>query len=312
MDKSVVDNDELLQSALQGLGLPQKRLDSKWFYDHRGSELFEEITQLPEYYPTRTETAILREHVGALAKYVPQDGALFELGSGASVKTRILLDDFDHIAAYLPSDISAEFLGGVARDLVRDYPDLDVVPVVADFMGAMALPAQYADMPKAVFFPGSTIGNLEAEGAVELLSRVRMMPGVRAFILGADLVKDTGELIAAYDDAQGVTAAFNLNVLRRLNAECGADFDLTAFAHEARWNQAHSRIEMHLVSRLEQTVVMGGEAIRFAAGESIHTENSHKYTQDRLAAMAARGGWRLVEFITDRQARFSVSVLIPV
>lgn len=311
MDKSVVENDDLLQSALQSLQLPQKRLDSKWFYDHAGSELFEEITALPEYYPTRTETAILRDNVARLATYVPDSGALFELGSGASVKTRILLDHFSHLAAYLPSDISADFLGDVARGLSADYPELDVVPVVADFMGTMPMPAAYADMPKAVFFPGSTIGNLESEGAVELLARIRMMPGVQAFILGADLVKDRDTLIAAYDDAQGVTAAFNLNVLKRLNNECGANFDLGAFRHEARWNDTLARIEMHLVSTADQLVDIGGVSIPFTAGETIHTENSHKYTRDRLAAMAARGGWQLAEFITDDAQRFSVSVLVP-
>lgn len=311
MDKRVVENEGLFRSALVGLTRPQKRLDSKWFYDELGSELFEDITRLPEYYPTRTETAILRTRAGELERYVPEGAAMLELGSGASVKTRLLLSQFSGLMAYLPSDISEEFLFKTSQALAVDYPLIDVVPVVADFMDEIAVPAAYAETTKVVFFPGSTIGNLTADDAVALLRKVAGLSEVAAFIVGIDLVKDTDVLVTAYDDAAGVTADFNKNVLKRLNAECGADFDLAAFRHEARWNAEKSRIEMHLVSTKAQCVSLGGEELEFAAGESIHTENSHKYTRASFAALAGQAGWRLDAFLTDPDALFAVSVLVP-
>ncbi len=304
-----VANPDLLEEALVGLRAPQKWLSPKWFYDRRGSELFEAITDLPEYYPTRTEAAILRNHAARLAALVPAGGALVELGSGASVKTRMLLDAGGHFGAYVPIDISEGFLMSVAQDLRRRYPDLDVVPVVGDFTGPVALPAVLGDLPKVGFFPGSTIGNLEARAATALLARARSWPGAQGFVLGADLVKDAGELVAAYDDAAGVTAQFNLNILRRLNAEAGADFDLDGFRHEARWVAEAARMEMHLVARLAQSVSLGGEVVDFAEGESIHTESSRKYTPESLAGLAERSGWRLDDVITDEAARFAVVIL---
>lgn len=311
MDKLVVENTELLQAAVKGLQSTPKTMESKWFYDARGSELFEDITELPEYYPTRTEVAILQEYADDITRFVPQNAALIELGSGASTKTRILLDRLDRISAYVPTDISASFLYQSAAALGRDRPGLNIVPVVADFMVDVSLPVGLADKAKVGFFPGSTLGNLETNKAVALLKRVRRWSDVRAFIVGIDLVKDTEVLVQAYDDGAGVTAAFNLNLLRRMNREIGSNFDLDAFRHHARWIERHSRIEMHLVSQKAQTVDLGGVEVSFAKGESIHTENSHKYTEDRFADLARQSGWQQAAFYTDKARKFAVSVLLP-
>lgn len=309
MTISTATNPDLLRAAVEGLTGPDKAMDPKWFYDARGSALFEEITRQPEYYPTRTEAAILKDNIGRLAAHAPEGAALVELGSGASVKTRILLDGLPGLAAYLPVDVSAAFLGETAAGLARHYPDLPIRPIVGDFMAPLDMPAAYADHPKIAFFPGSTIGNLEPHRAQVLLSSVRAWPGVRSFIVGVDLVKDAGTLIRAYDDAAGVTAAFNLNLLRRLNREACAAFDPDRFRHEARWNAELARIEMHLVSRVDQDVPIGPRSARFKAGESIHTENSHKYTRTGFATMADMAGWRLEAFLTDADRRFAVAVL---
>lgn len=311
MDKPVVDNHALLQSALAGLLADQKTLESKWFYDRAGSDLFEQITDLPEYYPTRTEVSILQAQADAIAGYVAPGAALVELGSGASTKTRILLDHFDALKTYVPIDISGDFLLQTARGLSTDYPRLDVTPVVGDFMGDVALPSALKHTSKVAFFPGSTIGNLDQGAAADLLARVRAWDNIAAFIVGIDLVKDTDLLVRAYDDAAGVTAAFNLNILHRLNREIGADFDVDQFAHEARWNAEESRIEMHLVSKAAQTALIGTRMIRFAKGESIHTENCWKYTPESFTAIAAKGGWTADAFYQDDNGLFSVCVLVP-
>lgn len=311
MDRPVVCNAELLASALEGLRATPKRLDPRWFYDAAGSALFEQITRLPEYYPTRTETAILRDRVGEIAVHVPERAVLVELGSGASVKSRILLDALDTLVAYVPVDVSEELLGTVARALSRDYPELEVVPIVDDFLAPLELPPHLAERDKVGFFPGSTIGNLAPGDAAGLLRRVRAWAGVAAFVVGIDLVKDRGTLIRAYDDEAGVTAAFNRNALVRLNREAGAEFDPDAFAHEARWNEAEGRVEMHLVSRRRQRVRVGPEDIWFAEGESIHTENSHKYTRAGFADLAGKGGWTVGAFLTDADEAFAVVVLEP-
>ena len=302
-------DEGLLADALDGLTSTPKSLPPKWFYDRRGSELFERITELPEYYPTRTEAAILRDHAARLGRLVPDGGALVELGSGASVKTRTLLDAGHHFGAYVPVDISEGFLLATAKGLRALYPELAIHPVVGDFTGPVDLPEAVVEMPKVGFFPGSTIGNLEPAEAVALLSRARGWPGARAFILGADLVKDEAELIAAYDDAQGVTAAFNRNLLERLNREAGTDFDLSTFRHEARWTG--DRIEMHLISTRPQRVRLEGRDIHFAAGESIHTESCRKYTARALDDLAAASGWRVEDLLTDGAARFAVAILRP-
>ncbi|MFY0616147.1 L-histidine N(alpha)-methyltransferase [Shimia sp.] len=311
MDKQTVTDPNLLASALQTLSNRQKVLDPKWFYDHRGSELFEDITKLPEYYPTRTETAILSTHARRIAANITDGAVLIELGSGASVKTRLLLDAAPQLATYAPVDISAQFLQGVAAQLQTDYLSLEVTPIVADFMSPISLPAHLLDRDLIVFFPGSTIGNLTSDAAIGLLRSVRDLGRVRAMVVGADLAKDATVLVDAYDDATGTTAAFNKNLLYRLNREAGANFDVEKFHHEARWNEDLSRIEMHLVSRTTQIVDLGGRSFHFMEGESIHTENSHKYTRNSLSELAEAGGWYVTDWLTDPQDLFSVSVLVP-
>jgi dimethylhistidine N-methyltransferase len=311
MDKPLVSNRALLSAALDGLCANPKRMHPKWFYDHVGSEIFERITRLPEYYPTRTEISILRREIGTLAGYVPDGASLVELGSGASTKTRILLDALDGLGAYVPVDVSGDFLHGIARDLDQTYPGLEVAPVVGDFLQNLALPPVTEGLPKVAFFPGSTIGNLEPAEARSLLRRVRAWPDVAAFVLGLDLVKPPETLIRAYDDAAGVTADFNRNLLHRLNREAGADFDVDGFDHEARWIEEHFRIEMHLVSRTAQEANLGGTLISFSEGESIHTENSHKYTRETADELAAGSDWRVTEFLTDPDGLFAVAVLLP-
>ncbi|MEM9011731.1 MAG: L-histidine N(alpha)-methyltransferase [Pseudomonadota bacterium] len=300
---------DLTAAALAGLSTMPKRLSPKWLYDEAGSALFEQITELPEYYLTRAEAEILRDNAAELAALVPEGGALVELGAGASIKTRALLDAGHQISAYVPIDISEEFLLTTAATLRQHYPAIAVEPVVADFTAAPTLPKAVRERPKVGFFPGSTIGNLAEEEAVALLTWARDWPGVQAFILGADLVKDEATLVAAYDDAAGVTAAFNLNLLTRLNREAGADFDPGAFVHEARW--MGDRIEMHLVASSAQTVTLAGQRIPFAAGESIHTESCRKYTDATLAALARAAGWRVETTLTDGAQRFAVAILRP-
>ncbi|MEI4264072.1 L-histidine N(alpha)-methyltransferase [Roseovarius sp. D0-M9] len=311
MDKPVVTNRALFADALAGLRADPKRMNPKWFYDHAGSALFERITELPEYYPTRTELSILRREVDTLSTCIPEGAALVELGSGASTKTRVLLDAIRGLRAYVPIDVSGDFLRDVASDLDRAYPGLRVAPLVGDFLGDLDLPTEIRSLPKIAFFPGSTIGNLEPAEALNLLRRVRAWPEVSAFILGLDLVKEPGILKRAYDDSAGVTAAFNHNLLLRLNREAGGTFDVDTFGHEARWNAEFERIEMHLVSKKTQEVSLGGFSIQFSKGESIHTENSHKYNQASIARAAAEAGWAVDVFLTDERRLFGVAILRP-
>ncbi len=296
-------------SILSGLRAEQKTIESKWLYDAAGSELFDRITRLDDYYPTRTETTILEARAGDLQNHGPEGAALVELGSGSSVKTRILLDALPQLAAYVPVDISAEHLIDAARLLADDYTALDVHPVVADFTADFELPEACVDASKVLFFPGSTIGNFSVEASIDLMRRLRGIKNVAAFVVGFDLVKDRDTLLRAYDDSEGVTAAFNLNLLTRINRELGASFDTAAFRHKARWNDSESRIEMHLVSRESQQVTVGGEIMQFAEGETIHTENSHKYTPDRFKDLAGRAGWQLADLWTDENNHFGVAVL---
>jgi dimethylhistidine N-methyltransferase len=305
------EDSELVASVLKGLGAHPKRIASKWLYDAEGSKLFDRICEVEAYYPTRTETGILRANAERLAAFLPARAALVELGSGSSAKTRILLDALADLAVYVPVDISAEHLRHAAAGLAADYPQLAVWPAVGDFTGHLPLPAALHDTPKLLFFPGSTLGNLEPDDAVALLRRLRAVANVAGFVIGIDLEKDVARLRAAYDDPEGVTASFNTNLLVRFNRELDADFDAAAFAHEARWNAERRRIEMHLVSRRAQEVRVAGRRFAFAEGESIHTENSHKYTLDGFAELAERGGWRTRECWVDDDELFSVHLLVP-
>lgn len=296
-----------LADVLDGLARPQKALPSKWLYDARGAALFEEITHLAEYALTRTELAILREAAPAIARSIPAGGVLVEFGSGAGRKTRIILDAAPQLAVYVPIDISIAGLDSAADAIRADYPDLVVAPMAADFTAALTLPPPARGRPATGFFPGSTIGNLAPADASAFLESARHLLGPRAqLILGIDLEKPVERLVAAYDDAAGVTAAFNRNILARANRELAADFDPESFAHEARWNARKRRIEMHLVSRRDQTVEIAGRLFTFREGESIHTENSHKYTPERVAALAATAGWTVAEVWTDPDRTFAV------
>ena len=289
------DQQGLRRDVLEGLSRAPKSIPPKWFYDARGSELFEAITELPEYYPTRTETALLTRIAPELAAQIPQDAVLIEYGSGASAKTRLILDAAPQLAAYVPIDISVSALDGAAAAIRRDYPNLLVEPLARDFTASGPPPAIAEGRPRVGFFPGSTIGNFDPEEAVRLLTDARSLIGDGGFfILGADLVKEPAVLTAAYDDAAGVTAAFNKNLLARINRELGADFDLEAFDHKAIWNAVDSRIEMHLVSRQAQTVHVDDRTFEFVRGESLHTENSYKFTIEDVTGMARQAGWRLI------------------
>jgi len=255
---------DFARDLVAGLRATPKRIAPKYFYDAAGSRLFERITTLPEYYPTRAEMQILRERAGAVAALVPAEGALVEFGSGSSAKVRLLLARMPKLRAYVPVDISGEFLGEEARRLRAEHSSLQVVPVAADFTKPFALPDAVRGLPRAGFFPGSTIGNFDPDDAKAFLRNAAGVLGAgAAFIVGVDLVKDEAILNRAYDDAQGVTAAFNLNLLARANRELKADFDLDAFAHHAFFNEEQSRIEMHLVSRKVQQVHVGGATFAF-------------------------------------------------
>ena len=306
-----VTNPALLRDAIAGLSATEKSLPPKWLYDRLGCDLFERITTLPEYYPTRTEADILETHALALGAGMPAGGALVELGSGASIKTRTLLDAAPHLSAYVPVDIAAGFLAETAAGLRRSYPRLDVLPVVADFTQPVALPAELRTVPKVGFFPGSTIGNLAPDAARGLLAGARDWPNVTSFVLGADLVKDPDTLVAAYDDSDGVTAAFIGNLLTRINREAGADFDRETFAYEASWDASTARIDMRLVSRRDQVVTLPGARIAFAAGEAIHVSAARKYTMESLGALAREAGWTLDEVLTDARDQFAVAILRP-
>ena len=299
-----------LADVRDGLSRPQKALSPKYFYDAAGSALFEEITRLPEYYPTRTEIGILDRSGPEIAALLPTQAALVEFGSGSTVKLRRLLEHLDTLAAYVPVDVSGEFLRAQAEALSGDFPSLRVEPVVADFTRDFDLPGSLDGLPRAGFFPGSTIGNFEPAEAEDLLRRFGRILGQGAhMIVGVDLVKDPATLETAYDDDAGVTAAFNLNLLSRINRELAGRFDPAAFAHRAVFNSQASRIEMHLVAREEQAVLIGSDTFTFAAGETIHTESSYKYTAATFRALAERAGWTWLTVWTDPEALFSVHAL---
>ena len=296
--------------VIAGLSAPRKRLPSKYFYDERGSALFEDICDLAEYYPTRTETALLREAAPAMARHISPGAALIEFGSGASTKTRLLLAAAPQVAVYIPMDISVDALAGAAEAIRQAFPALEVAPLVGDFTQPIALPEQARGRPRTGFFPGSTIGNFPPDEAVAFLAQARRLLGAGAqFLVGADLVKDPAVLVAAYDDALGVTAAFNLNVLARINRELGGRIDLDQFSHRAVWNAEESRMEMHLVSRRDQDLVVGDRRFPIREGETIHTENSYKFTETGFAALAERAGWRIGDAWISADPAFAVFLL---
>jgi dimethylhistidine N-methyltransferase len=307
---TLVPDPSFARDVVAGLTARPKRLAPIYFYDDVGSQLFEAITELPEYYPTRCELAILRDNAKAIAQLLPEQSALIEFGSGSSRKARIILDATPTIAAYVPVDISSTLLPGEAEALRHNHPQLALLPVAADFTKPFHLPSSIAGLVRAGFFPGSTIGNFEPHQAAALLRHVASMLGEKAMlIVGIDMVKDIAVLNAAYNDAAGVTAKFNLNLLTRINRELGADFDLDAFRHQAFYNPTQRRIEMHLVSRRDQHVTVCGRIIPFADSETIHTENSYKYTNETFAALARAGGWEPVAAWTDACGYFSVQAL---
>ena len=305
---SQFESSSFAEDAIAGISAEPKWLSAKYFYDAVGSELFEQITEQPEYYPTRCELAILRENAGAIAALIPPGAALIEFGAGSSKKARILIAAAPQLAAYVPVDISGEFLFEEARQLRRDMPKLSILPLAADFTKDFRLPSFVAARAHVGFFPGSTLGNFEPHDAATFLRHAGSMLGQGAvLILGVDLVKATNVLDAAYNDAAGITAAFNRNLLVRMNRELDADFDLDTFSHRAFFNPTHSRIEMHLVSAKRQNVTVAGETFTFSAGESIHTESSYKYTLDSFRALAREAGWKPLDAWTD--GYFSVHAL---
>ena len=309
-DTARLDQD-IVAIALEGLRAAQKTLPPKLFYDVQGVALFDAITGLPEYYLSRTERTLLTSIAPEIAALAADNSALVEYGACDEGKALILLDAAgDRMPAYVPIDVAGEALDDVADRLRKTRPGLQVTPVCADFMQTLTLPAAVRFMPKLGFFPGSTIGNLEPAAARAFLVRARQTLGDGAtLIVGVDLRKDASVLVPAYDDAQGVTAAFNLNLLCRLNREAAANFDLAAFAHRAVWNADAGRIEMHLVSRAEQTVTVSGVPIHFAADETIHTENSYKHSVDGFVTLAAEAGWCSRQVWTDEKSLFSIHAL---
>jgi dimethylhistidine N-methyltransferase len=293
--------------VLAGLSKERKTLPSRWLYDQRGSELFEEITRLDEYYLTRTETAILRDRAGEMAALCGDGIVLLEYGAGAAIKSEILIDALRAPLFYAPIDIAADFLSETIERFRDRFPDLPVRPIITDFTVDFDIPDDVPARPRAAFFPGSTLGNLGPSDACALLRRMRAHVGRKgAAIIGVDLRKDVDTLIAAYDDKQGVTAAFNLNLLARINRELKGNFALDNFAHEARWNERESAIEMHLVSLRPQTASVAGSSFAFLKGETIHTETCRKFDVAGFAFSAQRCGWRVDKVWSDPAQLFAV------
>lgn len=305
------EQQQMLKEVLDGLSRAQKMLPSKYFYDERGSELFEQITSLDEYYPTRTEKKILENHIDEIAERVGSESVIIELGSGSSQKTRLLLDHLPDLSAYVPVDISEKYLQKVANDLREEYPNLPIVPVCADYTQPFDIPN--IDRPfeyYVVFYPGSTIGNFQPHQAQKFLQSIArfLIPG-GGMLIGVDLKKDVEVLEKAYNDEAGVTADFNKNMLVRLNRELGADFEVENFRHEALYNREQGRIEMHLVSEANQQVYLNGTTIDFQKGESIHTENSYKYSLEEFRELVS--SWFEVEKVwMDDNEFFSIQYLV--
>jgi dimethylhistidine N-methyltransferase len=307
-----LSREKMRNEILDGLRTPPRSIPCKYLYDERGSRLFARICELEEYYPTRTEIGILREHVDEMADLLGPDTLLVEYGTGEGLKTRLLLDALEEPAAYVPIDISKEALAEAAAGLRERFPELEVLPVCADYTADYPLPRpSRPPRRRAVFFPGSTPGNFSPDDAGEFLRHVADVVGPGGgVLLGLDRKKDPEILVRAYDDAEGTTAEFNLNLLRRLNRELGADFDLDRWSHRARWNEPASRVEMHLVSEVEQKVRLAETEIPFVAGETIHTENSHKFDRESIAGLADDTGLRVERDWTDPEDYFGVFYLV--
>ena len=302
--------DDFRRDVLDGLSGAPKSLPCKYLYDAQGSRLFDKICALEEYYPTRTETALLKEHAARIAAAIGPHATIVEFGSGSSEKVAILLKALESPRAYVPIDISHAHMTAAAARLAIDYPEIEVRPVSADYTRPFRLPHDPHAQSYVGFFPGSTIGNFDPREAQAFLADVRLRLGAGGcFLIGVDLKKPEPILHAAYDDDAGVTAAFNLNLLRRINREIGADFTLDGFEHEARYDPVKGRVEMHLVSREVQRVTVAGRAFAFAAGESIHTENSYKYTVGEFHDIAAGAGWSVEAWWKDGDALFSIHLL---
>jgi len=292
--------------VLEGLRAPQKALPARWLYDDAGSQLYEDITQVPEYYPARAETEILKSRGAEFAQAIGSGRAVVEFGSGSSVKTPALLRAIAP-AAYVPLDIAGDFLRAAAADLSAKFPGLPVHPVEADFMRRVELPQDVAHLDKLGFFPGGTLGNMVARTATDLLRAMRETLGDGAMLLvGMDLIKDTAVLEAAYDDAGRVTAEFNLNLARRINRELGGTIPVDKLEHAARWNDRFARIEMHLVAQEDIAFEIAGESFAMKAGETIHTENSHKFDRRSADKQLLAGGWTPIGRWLDSEERFSV------
>ena len=304
--KSIIKDESFAYDLSAGLSKTPKEVACKYFYDAAGSRLFEQICELPEYYQTRTEMALLNRHADEIAALMGQNVEIVELGAGSLRKVRILLDAAPNPRAYTPMDISGEYLRDVVQCLAADYPALNLRPFIGDFTISMEIPPLPGNPRRMGFFPGSTIGNFKPDMAIALLRRVRANLDGGGLLIGVDLVKDPTRLHAAYNDAAGITALFNKNLLVRANRELGADFDVDAFAHYAPYNVGAHRVEMYLVSLKRQSITVRGECFDFAAGEHIHTEDSHKYTIESFREMAARAGFNPRAVWTDEERLFSV------
>ena len=305
---SLADDQTLAfrDDVLAGLSAPIPAVPARWLYDHRGSELFDEITRLQAYYPTRTEIGIFHSAMPEIAAHIPKGSAVVEFGAGSATKTPILLNAIAP-ATYVPVDISGDYLNGSAAELQKEFPAIEVIPVVADFARPFGLPAAIDHLHKVGFFPGSTIGNFVPRSATDLLRQFRALLGPGSqLLIGMDRVKPVERLIRAYDDPEGVTAQFTLNLLTRINRELDGDIPVSDFRHDARWNDILSRIEIHLVAGRDVHFRVAGRSFRFAAGSSIHAENSHKYGPRGGRVLLLAGGWTPVAEWTDPSHDFAV------
>ncbi|MEO1201067.1 MAG: L-histidine N(alpha)-methyltransferase [Pseudomonadota bacterium] len=310
MNASAEDIRELLEGLQKSEN--EKEISPKYFYDERGSQLFDQITRLPEYYPTDTEIEIMRSNIGEMVELIGPQASIIEFGAGSSVKVRILLENLKELAAFVPVDISEEHLLAAAAEMQKEFPDVPIHPVAADFTKPFDLPSpELMPIRNIVYFPGSTIGNFTEEDALGLLKVMHHEAGEGgALLIGVDLQKDPRIIEDAYNDSQGVTAEFNRNMLHHLNREFGADFDVGSFKHDAKYDEDEGRVVLRLISEKRQAVTIGGEEVTIAKDEGILTEYSHKYTLEGFAAMAEAAGFRVEKVWTDPEKLFSVQFLV--